>query len=184
MVERLFFDEDFIFYDIGDFFSNVKNGSLEVDCWPCDERTVEIGDNAYFFAQSEKNTDLILGVFARGKIVASDKRFQVKENYEGFDDLSEAYCINPYNDEADPLFVTFQLDSIVAYDKPLELSWLRQQPEFLNTELKLQFSGQQLPQSLSNAIDKYWEKHLFKLSKKGNSLVLNKPLPSVFAAEK
>lgn len=137
----------------------------ESDCcrtWTCrNVRAIQVGDKAYFKRVGSEPR----GFFARGRVVAAEKEYQLRLTASEYEELSEAYDIEVYNGQ---LIITYEWDSVVDYDKPLEISWLKNKPEFNGAFFDFLGSGGSFREEYVELLDRRWEKHVLTMSSLGH----------------
>ena len=117
--------------------------------WTCGNvRAIQVGDKAYFKRVGSESR----GFFAHGRIVAAKKEYQLRLAASEYEELSQAYDVEVYNRQ---LMITYEWDSVVDYDKPLEISWLRNKPEFNGAFFDFLGSGGSFREEYVELLDRY-----------------------------
>lgn len=65
-------------------------------------------------------------------------------------------------------WIDFEWDSVVDYGKPLEINWLKNQPEFSGAFFDFRGSGSSFKEEYVEFLDKYWEAHVLRMSRLGH----------------
>ncbi len=139
-------------------------GKIHLGTWTCGQvQSIEVNDAAYFRRVNSEP----LGFFAYGRIVAADKEYQLRLIEPQYSHVSEAYeaC---YDDEGNVILaVAYEWHSVVNYNQPLKISQLQQDPQFAGANFNFQGSGQRFREDYIDQLNRYWQKHVLSLSKKG-----------------
>ncbi|HEY9861838.1 MAG TPA: hypothetical protein V6D16_20230 [Candidatus Obscuribacterales bacterium] len=137
----------------------LPHGQEFIGTWTCANiQTIKAGDRAYFKRVGREPR----GFFARGFVIPAEEK--LKRINPEYSYLNEAYDSEMIDGQ---FMVAFEWTEIVDYDKPLDTSWLKKQPDFSGAFFDPRGSGSTFNAEYADLLDHYWEAHLLQLMRQG-----------------
>lgn len=132
--------------------------------WSCGRiRQIKVGDQAYFYRVGNAPK----GFFACGRVIATERNHQTRLNQPNSEDLSEAYT-----DTLGDLRISYELYSVVDYDKTLDGGSFRKRTyNFL-----LHQSGERFREEYIGLLNAAWEKHVKTMKQQGHGAYIPTPI--------
>ena len=119
--------------------------------WSCEKK---FGDKAYFYRVGNAPK----GFFACGRVIATENKHQTRLNCSTYQNLSEAYT-----DEYSDLRISYELYSVVDYDKTLNGELFRRRTyNFL-----LHQSGERFREEYVGLLNDEWVKYVKTMKQQG-----------------
>jgi tetratricopeptide (TPR) repeat protein len=144
-----------------DWDAPLKEGESLGWTWSCGKvRKIQVGDRIFL----QRTGDPPRGYFASGYTMDASQEDQLRLQNPAYQDLSEAYHNSFYNAS---FKICFEIDSIVNFDFPLEIDYLKSLPQFEGCEFKRYGGGTSFNSDYAQFLEQEWEKHTQKLSRQG-----------------
>lgn len=131
--------------------------------WSCGRiQQIKVGDKAYFYRLGNAPK----GFFACGRVIATEKKHQTRLNCSNSQNLSEAYT-----DEYGDLRISYELYSVVDYDKTLNGELFRKRTyNFL-----LHQSGERFREEYVGLLNDEWGKYVKTMKQQGYAAYTSLP---------
>jgi tetratricopeptide (TPR) repeat protein len=151
--------------DVRDWIKQIREELREGESagwlWSCGKvRKIQVGDRVFLQRTGEPPR----GYFASGYTIAALEEEQLKLQEPAYEDLSEAYHTTFYGDS---FKICFEIETIVDYDSPLEIDYLKQLSQFEGCNFTRFGGGTAFTADYTVFLEEEWKKHSLKLSRSG-----------------